>query len=113
MPGSSDQEYKARLGEVLRRRDPAELHLFLRQNAASYGDERQVVVAEWRSHEEMEQLMHRMILARPDLADLHAASRAFLTGTAASRPGMGRPRPARPASRGRPRRPRHRRPAGD
>jgi hypothetical protein len=80
MPKPSDQDYKARLGAVLRRRDPETLHLFLRQNASGFGDERQVVDVEERSHEEMEELMHRMILARTDMADLHAASRAWLAG---------------------------------
>jgi hypothetical protein len=108
MPRPSDRQYKARLGEVLRRGDPSELHLFLRQSAAGYGDERQVLGVEERSHDEMAQLMHRMILARPDLADLHAESRAYLSGKPASRPGMG------PARRGRPGRrpPRGRRPNG-
>ena len=78
MPGPTDRDYKAQLGAVLRRRDPAELHRFLRQSAASYGDERQVAEVEERSHAEMEELMHRMILTRPDLADLHAASRSWL-----------------------------------
>jgi hypothetical protein len=84
MPRSADQSYKARLGEVLRRRDPAALHLFLRQSAAGYGDERQVSEVEERSHREMEELMHRMILARPDLSELHAESQAWL---AARNPG--------------------------
>jgi hypothetical protein len=56
----------------------------------------------------MEQLMHRMILARPDLADLHPRSRAYLAGEAASRPGMGRPRAARSARRREPGRRPHR-----
>ena len=78
MRGPNDRDYKTRLGEALRRQDPAELHRFLRQSAASYGDERQVAEIEERSHAEMEELMHRMILTRPDLADLHAASRSWL-----------------------------------
>ena len=78
MSKPTDSDYKAQLGVVLRRRDPAALHLFLRQSAASYGDERQVAEVEQRSHAEMEELMHRMILTRPDLADLHADSRAWL-----------------------------------
>jgi hypothetical protein len=78
MPDPTDRDYKAQLGDVLRRRDPAALHRFLRQSAASYGDERQVAEVEERSHAEMEELMHRMILTRADLADLHAASRGWL-----------------------------------
>jgi hypothetical protein len=73
-----DYRYKDRLGEVLRLRDPAALHLFLRQSAAGYGDEGQVHQVEERSHQEMEELMHRMTLARADLADLHAESRDWL-----------------------------------
>ena len=102
MPGSSDRDYKARLGEVLRRGDPEELHLFLRESAANYGDERQITDVEERSHEEMEQLMHRMILARPDLADLHAASERRLAteaGPPGGRPDAPRPPGARPRRR--------------
>ena len=84
MPGSSDQDYKARLGAVLRRRDPAALHLFLRQSAAGYGDERQVTEVEQQSHAEMAELLHRMTLARPDLAAFHAESRAWLAAHHAS-----------------------------
>ena len=93
MPRSADQSYKARLGEVLRRRDPAALHLFLRQSAAGYGDERQVSEVEERSHLEMEELMHRMILARPDLSELHAESQAWL---ATHHPGERLPSASRP-----------------
>jgi hypothetical protein len=78
MERPSDREYKARLGAILRQRDPAALHLFLRQSAAGYGDDRQVSEVEEQSHDEMEELMHRMILARGDLADLHPESRAWL-----------------------------------
>jgi hypothetical protein len=100
VPG--DKDYKTRLGEVLRRQDPAELHLFLRQSAAHFGDDRQVAEVEERSHEEMEELMHRMILARPDLSDLHDNSRSWLAGRSPSQQG---PAPRRaPDSAGRPRR---------
>jgi hypothetical protein len=78
MPGPSDSDYKAQLGAVLRGRDPEALHLFLRQSASAYGDERQVAEVEERSHAEMEELMHRMILTRPDLSDLHPESRNWL-----------------------------------
>ena len=76
--GHSDQAYKAQLGLILRQLNPDALHLFLRQSAAGYGDARQVAEVEGRSHAEMEELMHRMILVRSDLSDLHAASRAWL-----------------------------------
>lgn len=110
MPSPSDSDYKAQLGAVLRRRDPGALHLFLRRSAASFGDERQVAEVEERSHAEIEELMHRMILTRPDLADLHAESRAWLrardpTIAVGPPPRDGRPRGAavqRPRRRPRP-----------
>jgi hypothetical protein len=92
----SDSSYAARLGAVLRRRDPEALHLFLRESAAGYGDDRQVSEVEQRSHAEMEELMHRMILARQDLAELHQASAGWLREHGQSAPaagqGAGRPR---------------------
>jgi hypothetical protein len=48
---------------------------------------------EERSHREMEELMHRMTLARPDLSDLHAESQAWL---AARNPGERLPTASRP-----------------
>ena len=81
-PKPTDSSYKARLAEVLRQRDPAALHLFLRQSAAGYGDESQVADVEQRSQVEMTELLHRMTLARPDLADLHGESRAWLAAQA-------------------------------
>ena len=89
MAEPGDQSYRAGLGRVLRSRDPNALHLFLRQQAATFGDESQVEEIEQRSHQEMEELLHRMILTRPDLADLHAESRAWLTAHGAEQP----PRP--------------------
>jgi hypothetical protein len=86
MPNASDQSYKHRLGAVLRRRDPVQLQLFLRAGAAAYGDDQQVRDVDSRGIEEIEELMYRMILARPDLSDLHAESRARLAAR-----GMGAP----------------------
>jgi len=48
------------------------------ESAARYGDERQVTDVQGKSHEEMLELLHRMIVARPDLTDLHRASREWL-----------------------------------
>jgi hypothetical protein len=62
----------------LRRRDAAALRLFLVQSAQRFGDERQVTDVESKSPDEMEELLHRMIVARPDLSDLHRASREWL-----------------------------------
>lgn len=74
----ADSGYVRRLGEVLRRRDPLALREFLAEQAGRYGDERQVADIRSKDAAEMETLLHRMILARPDLADLHAASKRRL-----------------------------------
>lgn len=73
------QSYVTQLGTVLRRRDPRALKDFLVSSAATFSDDRrQVSDVENKSDEELEELMHRMIVARPDLKDLHRASREWL-----------------------------------
>jgi hypothetical protein len=74
------QSYAEQLGEVLRGRDAVELRRFLMDKARRFGDGRQVAEVEGKSAEEMEELMHRMILARADLEALHAESQKWLTG---------------------------------
>jgi hypothetical protein len=76
MPG--EPSYRAQLGTVLRRRDVPALRTFLRDAAARYGDERQIADIDDKSDDELEALLHRMIVARPDLQDLHRASREWL-----------------------------------
>jgi hypothetical protein len=73
-----EPSYVARLGSVLRRRDPAVLQAFLLRSAEQFGDTRQVAEVRAKSEPEMEELLHRMIVARPDLEDLHRASREWL-----------------------------------
>jgi hypothetical protein len=73
-----EPSYVAQLGSVLRRRDVGALRRFLIESAARYGDERQVVDVQGKTDGEMLELMHRMIVARPDLEDLHRASREWL-----------------------------------
>jgi hypothetical protein len=72
--------YAEQLGDVLRGRDAVKLRRFLVDNARRFGDGRQVAEIEGKSADEMEELMHRMILARADLKDLHAESDRWLTG---------------------------------
>jgi hypothetical protein len=88
----TDQEYKHQLGQVLRRRDAAELRAFLEASAARFGDQRQVAAIREKSSDEMAELLHRMILSRQDLADLHAESRRWLQTreTRPARPARGR-----------------------
>ncbi len=75
---ADDRSYVAQLGQVLRRRDVAALRAFLEAQAGRYGDERQVEAIRGQSDAELEALMHRMIVSRPDLAQLHAESRRWL-----------------------------------
>jgi hypothetical protein len=73
-----EPSYATRLGAVLRQRDAAALRQFLIESARRFGDERQVTDVESKTDNEMVELLHRMILARPDLQDLHRASREWL-----------------------------------
>jgi hypothetical protein len=73
-----EPSYATQLGTVLRRRDPLALRQFLIASAERFGDARQVADVEGKSDLEMEELLHRMIISRPDLKDLHRASREWL-----------------------------------
>ena len=70
--------YIAHLGAVLRQRNPRALRQFLIDNAARFGDQRQIADLESKSDSEMEELLHRMIVARGDLQPLHRSSREWL-----------------------------------
>ena len=72
---AGDLSYRERLGDTLKKRDSKALREFLIQQASTFGDNAQVAAISSQSDEEMAQLMHRMILARPDLKELHPASR--------------------------------------
>ncbi len=78
MPEPRKPSYRDQLGAVLRQRDPMALKRFLVGSAATFGDQRQVSDVEEKNEAEMTELMHRMILARPDLEDLHRPSREWL-----------------------------------
>jgi hypothetical protein len=80
---ADDRAYVAQLGDVLRTRDVAALRAFLEAQAGRYGDTRQVEAIRAQSDAELEALLHRMTLARPDLARLHAESRRWLANRAA------------------------------
>jgi hypothetical protein len=73
-----EPSYVSQLGAVLRQRDPAALRSFLLGSAARFGDAGQIADVESKSDDEMEELLHRMIVSRPDLQDLHRDSRAWL-----------------------------------
>jgi len=75
---SGDSTYQQQLGRILRLRDPSALRSFLVQQAGTFGDDSQVQAINAQSDTELEVIMHRMILARTDLGDLHAASQAAL-----------------------------------
>jgi hypothetical protein len=73
-----EPSYVTQLGNVLRRRNISVLRSFLILSAERFGDERQVEDVQAKSDDELEELLHRMIVARPDLEDLHRASREWL-----------------------------------
>jgi hypothetical protein len=73
-----EPSYAARLGVVLRLLDAQALRAFLIEAAERFGDERQVADVRDKSDAEMDELLHRMILSRPDLSELHRASREWL-----------------------------------
>ena len=73
-----DSAYQEQLGQILRLRDLSALRSFLVQQAGAFGDDGQVQAINAQSDAELEIIMHRMILARTDLMDLHPASRAAL-----------------------------------
>jgi hypothetical protein len=73
-----EPSYATQLGAVLRRREPDVLRQFLIDSASRFGDSKQVADVDGKSDDEMEELLHRMIVARPDLSDLHRASREWL-----------------------------------
>ncbi len=106
---ADERGYAASLGAVLRQRSVAALRAFLEAQAGRYGDERQVEAIRIQSDAEIEHLLHRMTLARPDLTPLHAESRRWLAaqGAATDAPGVDAP-DTRPPGRGtrRPGRPR-------
>ena len=75
---ADDRSYVQQLGGVLRQRDVAGLRAFLEAQAGRYGDQHQVDAIRGQSDAEIEALLHRMIVSRPDLSSLHAESRRWL-----------------------------------
>jgi hypothetical protein len=104
-----DGEYVQRLGEVLRQRDVGALRTFLMDQAGRYGGEQQIDAIRQQSDAEIEAILHRMIVSRPDLGDLHAESERWLAahGGAPSRQPPER-QPSSAGTRRRNRRPPHR-----
>jgi len=72
-----DADYARRLVEVLKTRDVQKLRQFLRASAAAQ-DPNSVAEIDAISPEEMEVRMHKMIIARPELSELHGESRRWL-----------------------------------
>jgi hypothetical protein len=81
--------FRAALRAVLRIGDADELGAFLRTSAMEMGDRE--LAAMGRNQRGLEELMHRLVLAEVELADLHGAARAWLRL---------RGRPVPPAARG-------------
>jgi hypothetical protein len=66
------------LGAVLRQRDPLALQAFLAASARRFGNESEAAELEDYEPEELTLIMHQMIVARPDLRDLHVESQRWL-----------------------------------
>jgi hypothetical protein len=86
MTSPDDRAYAARLGDVLRQRSVPALRAFRDAQAGKYGDEQQVEAIRAQSDAELEMILHRMTLARADLAGLHAESERWLAGQAGPGP---------------------------
>jgi hypothetical protein len=96
-----DESYRDILGRILRSRDPEALREFLLEGEEKFGDPDEDSEVEFLTERELAELMHRMILARPDLKELHAASSQALGIKPTQLPGSPRsdhagPRPTRP-----------------
>ena len=63
---------------MLRRRDPLTLRAFLAASARRYGNEQEAAELARRDQAEMALIMHQMIVARPDLRELHPESQRWL-----------------------------------
>ncbi|MFN0073717.1 MAG: hypothetical protein ACKVVP_19730 [Chloroflexota bacterium] len=88
-----DLGYRESLGRTLRRGSVSGLRAFLIGQAEAFGNEQHVQAIISQTEAELQTLMHRMILARTDLADLHPLSRAALGMQSAPKaPGASRPR---------------------
>ncbi|MBI2842852.1 MAG: hypothetical protein HYX78_05575 [Armatimonadetes bacterium] len=73
----TDAIYRNRLADVLRRRDTGVLRDFLKEEAAAR-DPSRVGEIEMIPDDVLESRMYKMILARPDLGDIHAEARRWL-----------------------------------
>ncbi len=65
---------------MLRKRDAPALRAFLAASARRYGNAIEAAELETRQLSEMQLIMHQMIVARPDLHDLHGDSQRWLRG---------------------------------
>ena len=74
---SRDTDYKREMVAALRTRDHGKLREFLRRSAEERDLDR-VSEIDGISDQDMQIRMHKMIVATPELADLHSESRAWL-----------------------------------
>lgn len=74
---SNDASYGKRLSDVLKLRDVATLRAFLIEEAKMRDPER-IMEIDSISDEDLEKRMYKMIIARPDLGDMHADARRWL-----------------------------------
>lgn len=77
-PNPADAAYVANMRDVLRKRDVSALREFLVRSATVRKEPEEAAQLESLSHDALEARMHKMIMARMDLADLHDESRKWL-----------------------------------
>ena len=64
---------------MLRQRDPLALRAFLAASARCFGNEEEAREIETRGEREMALILHRSIMARLDLQDIHPESERWLS----------------------------------
>ncbi|MDO8683130.1 MAG: hypothetical protein Q7N50_06580 [Armatimonadota bacterium] len=74
----ADASYVQQMGRVLRKRDVAALRDFLIQAAMERNDPSEAEEIKGIPEADLEVRMHKMIMARKDLHDLHEESRKWL-----------------------------------
>ncbi|MDO8588334.1 MAG: hypothetical protein Q7T82_15000 [Armatimonadota bacterium] len=74
----ADESYVHAMGRVLRNRDVEALRRFLARSAQERDDPGEAAEIEGIPQADLESRMHKMIMARMDLQDLHDESRQWL-----------------------------------
>jgi hypothetical protein len=77
---TTDSSYVQQMGRVLRTKDVNALREFLVKSANDRNDSGEAAELEGIPQADLESRMHKMIMARADLAGMHDSSREWLVG---------------------------------